>query len=100
MIAGTPLLLVHSLHVPTHVALGHESLALLALDPLQLENLPLASLHMPLVHVALAFVAEDAHCLVRSKATFVVEGLATNIADELKFCKFIIENKIYIPRLF
>ena len=89
MIAGSPLLLVHTHHVATHVALAQHPPALLALDPLHLEGLALASLEMPLIHVAVAVVAEDAHCLVRSKTTFVVKGLAANVADELKLLNFI-----------
>ena len=99
MIAGTPLLLVHSLHVPTHVALGEEPLALLALDPLQLENLPLASLDMPLVHVTVALVAEHAHGFVRSETTFVVEALAANITDELKLLEDYILCTLHIASL-
>ena len=90
MIGGTPLLLVHAPHVPDHVGLGEEPVALLALDSFHLEDLPLAGLQMPLVHVPLALVAEDAHGLVRSEATFAVEALAADVTDELKLIKILL----------
>ena len=99
MIGGTPLLLVDAPHVPNHVGLGQEPVALLALHPLQLEDLPLASLDMPLVHVTVALVAEHAHGFVRSETTFVVEALAANITDELKLLEDYILCTLHIASL-
>ena len=84
MIGSSPVLgLVNALHVPTHVRLAEDSVALVAEDPLRLELLALAVLQVPPVHVATAVDAKDAHCFMRTKASFVVEALKTLPTQEL-----------------
>ena len=84
MIGSSPVLgLVNALHVPTHVGLAEDSVALVAEDPLRLELLALAVLQVPPVHVATAVDAKDAHRFMRSKASFVVEALKTLPTQEL-----------------